>query len=222
MSSFLSFVIRRGGVTDIFGVSSGTLTHLYDPEIYAGTPAAVAGFADRRLPRSHFHGRVPLAPWDGGIIVMDFDSRTQWDLQHVRPLPYLSARPDRTWVHLTEWTERGWLADGLVDPRTGEVVTPFVGTLTAGWLKTVSEAFFDRLVPDVEDFRAGVLAFEATPRVQIAPPGWTFRTGTDGSAGAAMTAELVTAGFELTTEDHAAWNTWSTEQLSEAEEAVAA
>lgn len=196
MSSYLSFVLRHQQSIRVFKISSGALSSLFDPRLYAGEAGAVEAFAKNAL-RSGDEDGILFAPLGSGIVVLDVDRRQQWDLQSVCPLPYLSVSPDRSWLHFELWRSRGWFVEGLVDPTTGVIVAPLASHHTARSIVRQTATFLDALGAD------------QAPRLRIAPDGWTFRSYGPGPGRTLdMFADLKASGFILSAATEAKWGDW--------------
>jgi len=204
----MSFAVRRNGVISTFAISSGSLLYLYDPKIYAGDQAALTAFKAKTLvPPSEYKGKVPAAPWGYGLVVLDVDSRRQWDLQIARNLRFLSKEFDWSWQHFTKWRSIGWLGEGLVSPQTGNVVYSFpvaernIRNWYDGILQDHREA---QKNVSVEDFMRNA---GTAPAFQISPPGWTFNSF-EVEAKGEMLMKLKEAGFTFKEADLKAWSSW--------------
>lgn len=212
MSGFLSFAIRKNGHVDLFATSSGSLHHLYDPKIYAGQEAALTEFTDRaRVPPTEYRGPVPLAPWNYGIVVLDFDTKQQWDLQIAREMRALSGSFDYSWMHFQEWLNAGWLGTGLVDPRSGEVVHPFPASKIGDWYENIRDEHFQRVCASSTDSYTSAEAAATSPQIRISPAGWELSSFVAGEK-AGMLKQLMGAGFVFSPADLAAWRDWTVGQ----------
>lgn len=208
MSGFLSFAIRRGSQVDVFATSSGSLQHLYDPNLYGGQAAALAAFTDRaRMSPDEFNGPVPFAPWNYGLVVLDFDNKRQWDLQVARDMRDLSGSFDYSWMHFQAWIDAGWLGSGLVNPLTGEVVHKFPAAGVGDWYEDVraehfrcSRAAADDAFPDAE-------TLDTWPVVRISPPGWQISSFELEEKGEFL-VKLVDDGYHFSPSDLCAWRDW--------------
>jgi hypothetical protein len=220
MSGYISFVARRAGKVSILAVSSGSLKHIYDPAIYAGDREAFDRFVQRaRLSEDQYvpaNGLIPLAPWGGGIVVIDFDAKRQWDLQSFREMRCLSLNADGTWQHIQDWYARGWMGAGMVDPRTMRVVAPFVdgeNAIKRAWMESVhasSEEAYFAAHPDLDpsSFEAISGATKALPLFRVCPPAWEITSfESDSPTGRSdMMGTLLAAGFDFSDADLRVWH----------------
>lgn len=209
MSGFLTFVSRHRGQARCINISSGSLSHLFDPALYAGDEVALEVFlAQQALGPLHTKRLPAPAPWYMGIVVLDFDTRQQWDMQTARDLRFLSLSFDGSWVHFSKWRERGWLGQGLVDPATRDLVSPFPASGVRAWYVQHVDAHYERWMQAHPDDFDGYV--DTAPRLAIAPPGWTLQAFEVEQA-PQLQAVLRDAGFAFSPQDDAEWQQWARE-----------
>lgn len=209
MSGFLSFVTRHRGHVRCINVSSGALQRLFDPDLYAGNESVLQAFLTRRALSPLDTDRSPApAPWYMGIVVLDLDTRHQWDMQTARELRFLGLDVDWTWEHFSKWHERGWLGQGLVDPLTKALVSRFPPTELPAWYEGCLQAHHARWrEAHPGDFMGWA---EKAPRLAIEPPGWTF-SSFEPNQSRQLQLQLQEAGFSFSPEEDVQWQTWARE-----------
>gem|GEM_PF-4146653 len=164
---------------------------------------------------------APVAPFDSGLVVIDVDQKTIWDVQVARALTLLSSSLDHSWIHLEKLSELGWVGTGLVDSKTKAIVVPYpqVG-LSYDWYleqKTRHNEQFKKDHPDLgwQNLKwAAMMALGAAqPRVPFAPLGWTFK-GNDVPVEHVETlmTGLIEAGFPIKKRDTVMWRSWIAER----------
>lgn len=229
MSGSIAVIIRRAGVVTTVDASSGSLQSLYDPDIYAGDEAAIQAFVNKARDPDIQCGvawdalqQTPLAPVGLGIVVLDFDTKTQWDWQRARWIRLLSYTHDWSWIHASKWVERCWLGAGLVHAETGclmHAYPDFSGAANPGgrmlfWYEQMQGQHDAAQAPAVEkDFRAIIAS---APRMRIEPEGWMFVTIDNEGDPAGLQSLLKAAGFPIMPADDDFWRLESDQEMKTA------
>lgn len=223
MSGLLTMLIRHDGSNDRFVCTSGALTTLYNPAIYAGDSQAIKQFIETNsLTADEYRGPRLMAPLDYGMVVLDIDAKRRWDAQVARDLNELSMNFDWTWVHGSAMEASGGFGLGLVRHGTQEVVVPFPEEIfdIPSWYDAEVEKSYARtkrrLGPAVDREQRIEVQIADAPRLRYAPPGWQLHTydACHPTAVLAMQDSLKDAGFQFSDEDVSVWNAWARRRAS--------
>jgi hypothetical protein len=213
MSGYVNLVIRKGGVTRRTTSYTGSIAAMFNASFFMGEERAINRVFNmyRGCTEVQDEAKALLAPFNYGLVVVDFDQKVAYSMQKYSPIymagvAHFSYQVDQ----IPELLRCGWLGEGLVDSKTGELLpeAKFPPDLEAKDVNGVI-AWIYRVTDEIHKQRhlpVGTIL----PAVRLSPPGWVFNDY-ENTAGFRMLQDLRAAGFAVTKKEFHHWEVFNIE-----------
>jgi hypothetical protein len=212
MSGYVNLAVRRDAQVKMVVAYTGALCHFFNPRLYEGQPEAVDALLNMYgdCPEVTERAARSLAPFNDGLVVLDFDGRTVLDMQPARNLRVSSALfglVDQTAEFHLIAGSKGWLGSTVIDVRSGKSLASFDHSIFA-----TEATLSDWCDATKASLREPNIAWHlrTLPAFKLSPPDWVFLSF-KANAGASFRAQLDKMRYELSGREVAAWGKWERE-----------